>query len=223
MNGLVRTLNSTLVRKWIVGFAGLGLVIYTIVHLAGNMAIYGDPETYNAYAEALHASPLLIVAEIFLYGAFAAHIVLAVLFIARAKASRGRSYRMLRSKRGDGGKPLDLLSHRLMLVTGGIALIFLVVHVWQFRVRDEEIRAGAGGLYAGVLEILSNPGWAALYIVGSLMVGWHIYRGFQSAFRSLGVHHPRYIPLIDRTGKILAVVIGLGFAAIPVWALVKGG
>jgi succinate dehydrogenase / fumarate reductase cytochrome b subunit len=39
-----------------------------------------------------------------------------------------------------------------------------------------------------------------------------------SAFQSLGVNHPRYNPLIRAGGLIVATVLGIGFAFIPVWA-----
>lgn len=219
MQGLLAFLNTPLVRKWVVGLTGLGLVLYTVLHLVGNLMIFGDKATYNGYAKALHASPVLLIGEVFLYTAFAAHVILAVAFTLEGLAARGHGYRKVQSKRvGRGG--LDLLSHRMMVVSGLILLSFLLVHVWQLRIRHNEIT----DLYAEVLGILRHPVWSVLYLVGSLLTGWHLYRGFQSAFRSLGFFHPRYTPWINRLGVALSVVLGLGFAAMPLWALAtKGG
>ena len=73
MQGLLGFLNNPLVRKWVVGLTGLGLALYTELHLAGNLMIFGDKTTFNDYARALHASPILLIGEVFLYAAFAFH------------------------------------------------------------------------------------------------------------------------------------------------------
>jgi succinate dehydrogenase / fumarate reductase cytochrome b subunit len=219
VTGLLALLDNPLVRKWVVGLTGLGLVLYTVLHLAGNLAIFGDPVKYNGYAAMLHGSPLLIVAEVFLYAAFAFHVLLAVAFTVNGRKARGHGYKVMRSKRPGSGN-FDLLSHRLMIVTGLIVLGFLIVHVWQLRLTHQE----GIDLHAKVVGILRNPAWGILYFIGSILTGWHIYRGFQSAFRSMGFHHPRYTPWMSRLGILLAVVLGLGFAAMPIWALAtKGG
>ena len=60
------TVTTTIAYKLIVGLSGLLLCGFLVVHLAGNFLIYdtgGDYESYNHYAHALHANPLLPVAE----------------------------------------------------------------------------------------------------------------------------------------------------------------
>ena len=91
----------------------------------------------------------------------------------------------------------------------------------------QELRV-SGELDAGIAgalgQALGQEWRAALYIAGSLFIAWHLYRGIQSMARSLGFHHPRYTVAIERAGAALAVLLGLGFASIPVWILVsKGG
>jgi succinate dehydrogenase / fumarate reductase cytochrome b subunit len=43
---------------------------------------------------------------------------------------------------------------------------------------------------------------------------WH---GFASAFQSLGINHPKYNPLIRSLGNVMAVIVPLAFAIIPVY------
>jgi succinate dehydrogenase / fumarate reductase cytochrome b subunit len=222
VGGLVGFLNAPLVRKWVVGLTGLGLVLYSILHLVGNLLIFGNAAKFNDYAHALHQSELLIVAEVFLYAAFAFHILLALAFTVDGRAARGTGYKVMRSKRPDRGN-FDLLSHRLMIVTGILVLGFLIVHVWQFRAQNEALQTGPGGLHGAVVRTLSVPLWGVIYLVGSLLVGWHLYRGFQSAWRSLGIHHARYTPWLNRLGILVSVVVGLGFAAVAAWGLAQKG
>jgi succinate dehydrogenase / fumarate reductase cytochrome b subunit len=49
-----------------------------------------------------------------------------------------------------------------------------------------------------------------------LVLGYHLLHGFQSAFQSLGINHPKYTPLIKIIGTGFAVVVPFLFAIIPV-------
>ena len=55
-----------------------------------------------------------------------------------------------------------------------------------------------------------------LYVVSMVVVGFHLWHGFQSAFQTLGLNSPTWTPLIKLTGKILAVIVPLLFAIIPI-------
>lgn len=56
-----------------------------------------------------------------------------------------------------------------------------------------------------------------LYVVAMGLLSLHLNHGFQSAFRSLGLVHNKYSPIIQRLGTAFAVVVPLLFAVIPVW------
>ncbi|MBL8850255.1 MAG: succinate dehydrogenase, partial [Planctomycetaceae bacterium] len=79
MSWLTAALKSSVGKKCIMGGTGLFLCFFLVIHLAGNLLLYVGAESYNAYAHSLHANPaLIIVAEVILYGMFAAHIYLAI-------------------------------------------------------------------------------------------------------------------------------------------------
>ncbi len=69
--------------------------------------------------------------------------------------------------------------------------------------------------------ILEFQAWwrVAIYTLGSIFVCWHVMHGVQSGFRSVGLNHPKYTPFITKAGHVLAIVIGLGFASVPIVAL----
>lgn len=48
-----------------------------------------------------------------------------------------------------------------------------------------------------------------------VVIGIHLFHGFQSAFQTLGLNHKKYTPLIQGLGKLYAVAVPFGFAAIP--------
>lgn len=63
----------------------------------------------------------------------------------------------------------------------------------------------------------SQPLIVAFYMIAMLLLASHLAHGFQSAFRSLGLYHKKYFPLIRSLGFVIAVVIPTLFAAMPVW------
>jgi succinate dehydrogenase / fumarate reductase cytochrome b subunit len=62
-----------------------------------------------------------------------------------------------------------------------------------------------------------NAGLAvALYALAMLVLSFHLWHGFSSAFQTLGVNHPRYTPAIRTFGKAFSIIVPLLFAIIPI-------
>lgn len=55
------------------------------------------------------------------------------------------------------------------------------------------------------------------YTISMLVLSFHLWHGFASAFQSLGIRHPRYTPFIKSFGKVFSVLIPLAFAIIPIY------
>ncbi len=65
----------------------------------------------------------------------------------------------------------------------------------------------------------SNPNgiFAVLfYVLSMLVLGFHLWHGFASAFQTLGVNHPKWTPIIKNLGKGFAIIVPLLFALIPI-------
>src|SRR5204862_1989661 len=75
-------LSSSIGRKQIVALTGLFLIIYVIVHLAGNLFIYAGPDSFNSYAKKLAGlRPTLYVVEVGLLVTFLIHIYFTALLV----------------------------------------------------------------------------------------------------------------------------------------------
>ena len=73
-------------------------------------------------------------------------------------------------------------------------------------------------------NLLKTPITRIGYGIGCLFLIFHLAHGFQSAFQSLGVNHPKYTPLIKLVGLLFAVGIGVGFALFPLfWSVGNDG
>ena len=74
----------------------------------------------------------------------------------------------------------------------------------------------ASGARRLMVEVFSRPGWVAFYVIGMIIIGFHLWHGVSSAFQSLGVDPPGWAQPIRAAGWTLAVIIAGGFLVIPV-------
>ncbi|MEL1245147.1 succinate dehydrogenase cytochrome b subunit [Flavobacterium sp. DGU11] len=59
--------------------------------------------------------------------------------------------------------------------------------------------------------------YTILYVISMIVLGFHLYHGFGSAFQSLGANNPKYNGLIKNFGKAFAIIVPLLFAIIPLY------
>jgi len=72
-------------------------------------------------------------------------------------------------------------------------------------------------LHARVASSFENIYYVIFYVIAMFAVSFHLLHGFQSAFRTLGWVHRKYTPIVSFVGTwLFAVIIPLGFAAMPV-------
>jgi succinate dehydrogenase / fumarate reductase cytochrome b subunit len=71
-------------------------------------------------------------------------------------------------------------------------------------------------LFSLMKDTFTNVWIVILYLIGCLALAYHLMHGFQSAFRSLGVHNSRYLVLIKGTGVAFAIIVPIAFAMMPI-------
>lgn len=212
-----RLFRSTVGTKLLIGLTGLALFVYMILHLAGNALILAGPEIFNEYSHALISNPLIVPIEIGLLLIFLIHIYKAVTNYLRNSAARPVRYQ----KKGYAGHTSrKSLSSTSMIVTGLFLVLFVVIHVKQFKfgsyyqtVASADVR----DLYRTEIEIFSQPFWVAFYVLGTLAVGMHLRHGIASGFQSIGFDHPVYTKRLTVLSTVLAILIGGGLGLIVVW------
>lgn len=228
---IMTLLSSSIGQKFVMGITGLLLCSFLVVHLAGNLLVYVGADAYNDYAKELHGMLLLPVAETGLFLLLFAHIALAFKLTSDNRKARHISYHEKQSKIQEppsifGRTPMGRTSS-WMFVSGSIILIFLIVHMIDMKLHlnpavtytaetpDGVVEATP---YAIIVQVLGS--WsAAVYIVGTIVLGFHLSHGFWSAFQSLGLNHPKYTPWIKKLAILFAIVIAAGFVSLPLWGL----
>jgi succinate dehydrogenase / fumarate reductase cytochrome b subunit len=216
-----RVLASSVATKILIGLTGLALVLYLVVHVAGNLMVFLGPDVFNRYAYTLESNPLIPIIEIGLLLIFLVHVFKTVrMFLDNQQA---RPVRYVQKKYA-GPPSRKTFASSTMIVSGLWLLMFIVVHVRAFRYGTHyEWPGGGRDLYRLEMENLNSPWTAAFYVLSMVVVGSHLWHGASSAFQSLGVGGARSAPWLLIAGRLIAVLIAGGFIAIALWACLTKG
>jgi succinate dehydrogenase / fumarate reductase cytochrome b subunit len=213
---VLQSLSTSTGSKILVALTGLAMVGFLAGHLAGNLLALLGPGIYNEYSDALISNPLLIPVEIGLIAILVMHMGTAVSVVLRGRQARPEKYAV---KKWAGGPSRKSVSSTSMIVTGAIILVFLLLHLRTFKFGPWYTEADTGyrDLYTLLVEVFQSPGYVLFYVVCMVLVGMHLRHGISSSFQSLGLMPKSWAGRILRAGAALAVIVGTGFALIPVY------
>ncbi len=222
----IRSLFSSPVgKKVLTGITGLGLTLFVLMHVSGNLSYFKSSDAYNTYSHfLLSLGPLLYAVELGLVAFFAVHAVQGIrIFLGKRKA-RAHGYKTYASK----GKPsMQSLSSRSMIVTGILLLLFLLIHLKTFKYGAyyETIVDGVPmrDLARLLTETFQSPFYTFGYVAIMVLLGIHLRHGFWSAFQSLGAMNPRLTPVVYGLGVAIALIVAVGFLVLPLWIFFTGG
>ena len=221
MNSLFKALSSTIGTKYTVAVTGAALALYVLAHMAGNLQIFLGPEAMNAYAASLQGmGALLWVLRIGLLAAFVIHVAGILKLQARNSAARPVRY--------DGRKPLkSTVYSRTMLLSGGVLLAFVLYHLAHltfgavhpafYSLTDAK---GRHDVYSMVVLGFREPLVAIPYLVAMTLLFMHLAHGVASMFQSFGLRPPTWRAAIDGFGRVFAIAVVAGNAAIVVACLI---
>ncbi|MEO1049397.1 MAG: succinate dehydrogenase cytochrome b subunit [Bacteroidota bacterium] len=226
MNWFVKTFSSTLGRKLLVALTGIFLILFLVVHLAGNLQLLknDEGEAFNIYAHTMASNPLIKVVSILNFAFIALHAIVALVLARYNKKARPVSYAV------NAGSSNSSWASRNMAVLGLIVLVFILVHLkgfWyenKFGSIEQETypEVGAVNNLYKVVDATYAEWWYVLFYVACMgFVAFHLFHGFQSAFQTLGLNHVKYTPVIKKIGVAFAIVVPLLFAVIPIVMFVK--
>ncbi|HPY30141.1 MAG TPA: succinate dehydrogenase cytochrome b subunit [Verrucomicrobiota bacterium] len=230
MKLLSNLFTSTLGRKYIMAGSGAVLGLFVVGHLIGNLQIFLPPAAINRYAHFLQSlGEVLWGIRLFMLTTIGLHIWAAISLTLENRAARPERY-------GSGYAPYAAsLASRTMLISGLGVAAFLIYHLLHFTVRLEDINGtailirqlkdpvtGYPDCYAMMVAGFSVVPVSLFYLVGVGLLCFHLSHGIQAMFQSLGLRNPAYAPLITKAAKGIALVLFLGYAAIPTSVFVFG-
>lgn len=211
MNRLSRLVLSSVGSKYVMALTGLGLMIFVIAHMSGNLLIYGGRDALNAYAHGLTEHPALLwSARGGLLTIFVIHI-----FFALRTWQDNESARPVGYVRKEPVQSNWVSRH--MLLTGVIILLFVIYHLlhFTFGVIDPNNFKKQGDVAGMVIAGFSRPEISVTYILAQIFLGLHLWHGGSSFLQHLGLNGRGYDALVNNLGAAVALIVIVGNCSIP--------
>ncbi|MFA6237479.1 MAG: succinate dehydrogenase cytochrome b subunit [Bacteriovorax sp.] len=217
-----RSALTSIGQKQIMAITGLLLCGFLVTHLVGNFTLFLGPDAFNKYSHALTSNPLIYLAEVALAALFISHIAMAFRVMFENKAARPIAYHSYK-KSGRGGT----FASATMAYSGVIALVFLVLHILGLKFGTQYTTIVGGvemrDIYKTTIEYFQDPLHIAGYLIAMLTLGVHTSHGFWSAFQTLGLNHPKYMPKVQLISTLFGLLIAIGFSVLPIFCYYQGG
>ena len=205
--------------------SGLALFLFVVVHMLGNLQIFLGPDKINEYGYFLQSKPELVwTARIGLLVMVILHIWAAIKLSAENRAARPASY-------GEFKPVGSSYASRTMLVSGLVIFTFIIYHLLHFTVQTEGINFAdtdfktlhdakeRHDIYNMMVIGFSNPIISVFYIISMTLLSLHLSHGVSSMFQSLGLKNRKYSKAIDRLALVAAIVLIIGYSAVPIAVL----
>lgn len=219
---------SAVGRKIVMALTGIFLITFLIVHVGLNACIFADlnwlnpddnGQMFNRAAHFMGSTIVTRILEGVLFLGFIAHIVQGYVVEARNRARRGQGYSISLGSRG------STWMSRSMAILGTLIFMFLILHIskfwWASRITHDLADVTYNGtrmhdLYLRMYQVFQSPVIVIIYVASVLFLAFHLWHGFHSAFRSMGVHNRKYLGLLKGLGYGFTVIVCLLFALMPV-------
>ncbi len=221
-------LMASIGRKFLMSITGLFLVMFIGVHLTVNLLLVFDDsgELFNIGAHFMATNPAVKIMEPILGLGFMIHIIWSFLLEYQNWRARPVKY----NKKNVGGT--SSWTSRNMLVLGALVLVFLVMHIidfyWVIKFEPHSIDSVIIGgtemenTYVLVSDLFKTSViYDIFYVLGAILLGFHLSHGFWSAFQTLGLNNKNWMKRLQVIGKVYAVIVAIGFAFIPLYFLIK--
>jgi len=186
--------------------SALFLLVFLVVHMAGNLTFVFGPEAFNSYGHKLSSNPAIILIEGYLAIAFLAH-------IGTAAVASWRKQKIIRKDPAATGK---------LAISGTVLAVFLVLHLKAFRFGDDIKFTSSDGtemrdLYSLQVSLFKDGRQVAFYLLSLVAVGFHLWFGWHKAVNKMAVDKELKSPF-NTIGQVMIMPLCAGFALGPCWA-----
>jgi succinate dehydrogenase / fumarate reductase cytochrome b subunit len=210
---LVKFTMGSVGSKVVMAVTGLGLWVFIMGHLAGNLMMYIGRDAFNGYAEALHSKPALVWAVRIALGlGIVSHFAFALRTKMMNDAARPVAYAYANNA------PARAAAKSMML-TGGVILAFFCYHLAHFTLHVTGPMPANPDPFAMVVLGFQNPLIAIFYIVAQVLLAAHLSHGIYSLFQHVGIAGNAWTPWLKNAAQVIGYGLCTAFASIPLAVL----
>lgn len=210
--------NSSVGKKILMALSGFFLLVFLLQHFTINFLSVISEDAFNSASHFMGTNPVVqfLLQPILIFGVIY-HLSMGLILDAKNKASRPIKYEKV-----DASANSSWMS-RNMVITGLMIMAFLALHFYDFWIPEMKDKFVDGiwndttKYYKHLVHKFEDPIRVLLYCIAFVFLSLHLLHGFQSAFQSVGLRHPKYTPVIKKLGNIYAIAIPAGFVFIALF------
>jgi succinate dehydrogenase cytochrome b subunit len=204
---------SAIGRKALMAVSGLVLFGYVLGHMLGNLQAFEGAQKLDRYAASLRTVPsLLWTVRVGLLVAALVHVISGIELWLERRTARPVGYQ-------EWTPSGSTFASRTMIWSGFLILGFVVYHLLDltFGVANPDFREGE--VFHNVVASLGRAAAGTFYILAVAGLGVHLWHGLWSMFQSVGIATRPYTAGLKSFAVAFAVILAVGFAAIPLGVL----
>ena len=210
-------LSSSIARKVAMALSGLFLVFFLAQHFTINFTSVIAPDTFNSWSHFMGTNILVqfILQPVLIFGVVF-HFVMGFILEIRNRNARAISYKKFQ------GNTNSTWASRNMIISGLVILAFLGLHFYDFWIPEmvhkyiESHPEDATRYYAETVHKFESPVRVGIYVLAFILLIFHLWHGFSSAFQSVGFNN-KYSKALRGFTQVFAVAIPLGFIFIALY------
>ena len=212
--------NSSIGRKLIMSISGIFLILFLLFHMCMNLVLLFSTEAYDWICEMLGANWYAVAATLVLAGGVAVHFIYGTWLTLLNKKARGAD------KYGSSNKTETDWASKNMYILGLVILLGLLIHLINFwyEMQFAELLHLPDAVTHGsglVIALFSKGIYVVVYLSWLAALWFHLTHGVWSAFQTLGWNGKVWFSRLKVISNIVATLIMLGFAAVPVFFFIQ--
>jgi len=213
----MKLISSSIGRKILMALSGIFLVVFLTQHFLINITSVFSENLFNTLSHFMGNNPLVqfILQPVLIFGVIFHFVMGFYLEILNSK-SRKKNY-----SKYSGSSNASWIS-RNMIFSGGVILIFLVLHFIDFWIPEmnykyvEVLPEDPNRYFEELVHKFESPIRTLIYSLSFVFLALHLLHGFSSSFKTVGVNS-KYYDLIQKATFIFSITIPLGFVFIAIF------
>ena len=213
----MKLMSSSIGRKILMALSGIFLVVFLTQHFLINITSVFSENLFNTLSHFMGNNPLVqfILQPVLIFGVIFHFVMGFYLEILNSK-SRKKNY-----SKYSGSSNASWIS-RNMIFSGGVILLFLVLHFIDFWIPEmnykyvEVLPEDPNRYFEELVHKFESPIRTLIYSLSFVFLALHLLHGFSSSFKTVGVNS-KYYDLIQKATFIFSITIPLGFVFIAIF------